>query len=104
MLMTRVPDSSCTSTVSSRGVLDISSIFFLMNSFSVAFWKYFDLAILSTNFRILLPFRPPGALWRAEEDKGIEGEEGGDIRTRTGEEKRGWERRGCMRKGYMRTG
>ncbi|TNN54935.1 hypothetical protein EYF80_034880 [Liparis tanakae] len=39
MLTTRVPDSSRTSTVSSRGVLDISSNFFRMNSFSVAFWK-----------------------------------------------------------------
>lgn len=63
MLTTRVPDSSWTSTVSSRGVLDISSNFFLMNSFSVAFWKYLDLAILSTNLKIFLPVFPPPVLW-----------------------------------------
>lgn len=59
MLTTRVPDSSWTSTVSSRGVLDTSSIFFLMNSVSVAFWKYLDLAILSTKRMILLGLWPP---------------------------------------------
>lgn len=52
MFTARVPASSCTSTVSSSGVLETSSIFFLMNSFSVAFWKYLDLAILSTKRRI----------------------------------------------------
>lgn len=52
MFTAKVPASSCTSTVSSRGVLETSSIFFLMNSFSVAFWKYLDLAILSTKRRI----------------------------------------------------
>lgn len=67
MLTTRVPESSCTSTASSRGVLDISSIFFFMYSFSVAFWKYFDLAILSTNFKIRLLVLPPAAaLWEAK--------------------------------------
>lgn len=54
MLMTSVPRHSWTSTVSSSGVLDTSSIFFLMNSVSVAFWKYLDLVILSTNLMILL--------------------------------------------------
>lgn len=54
MFTAKVPLHSCTSTVSSRGVLDTSSIFFLMNSVSVAFWKYFDLVILSTNLMILL--------------------------------------------------
>ena len=65
MFTTSGPDSSCTSTASSSGVLDISSIFFLMNSFSVAFWKYLDLAILSTNLSSLLPVLPPPAatLW-----------------------------------------
>lgn len=67
-LTTRVPDSSCTSTVSSRGVLDISSNFFLMNSFSVALWKYLDLAILSTNLKIFFPVFPPPALRREEDD------------------------------------
>lgn len=62
MLTTSVPDSSCTSTVSSRGVLDISSNFFLINSFSVALWKYLDLAILSTNLKIFFPVLPPPAL------------------------------------------
>lgn len=52
MFTAKVPASSCTSTVRSRGVLETSSIFFLMNSFSVAFWKYLDLAILSTKRRI----------------------------------------------------
>lgn len=52
MFTAKVPASSCTSTVSSSGVLETSSIFFLMNSFSVAFWKYLDLAILSTKRRI----------------------------------------------------
>lgn len=52
MLTAKVPASSCTSTVSSSGVLETSSIFFLMNSFSVALWKYLDLAILSTKRRI----------------------------------------------------
>lgn len=56
--MASVPDSSCTSTVNSSGVLDTSSIFFLMYSFSVAFWKYLDLAILSTNLKILRPVLP----------------------------------------------
>jgi hypothetical protein len=54
MLTAKVPRHSCTSTVSSSGVLETSSIFFLMNSVSVAFWKYFDLVILSTNLIILL--------------------------------------------------
>ena len=54
MLTAKVPLHSCTSTVSSSGVLETSSIFFLMNSVSVAFWKYFDLVILSTNLIILL--------------------------------------------------
>lgn len=52
MFTAKVPASSCTSTVSSSGVLETSSIFFLMNSFSVALWKYLDLAILSTKRRI----------------------------------------------------
>ncbi len=64
MLTASVPESSWTSTASSRGVLDISSIFFFMYSFSVAFWKYFDLAILSTNLKILLLVRPPAAALR----------------------------------------
>lgn len=64
MLTARVPESSLTSTASSRGVLDISSIFFFMYSFSLAFWKYFDLAILSTNFKIRLPVLPPAAALR----------------------------------------
>lgn len=68
-LTTRVPDSSCTSTVSSRGVLDISSNFFLMNSFSVALWKYLDLAILSTNLKIFFPVFPPPALQRGKRIK-----------------------------------
>lgn len=55
MLMARVPDSSWTSTLSIKGMLDTSAIFFLMYSFSVAFWKYLDFAILSTNLRIFLP-------------------------------------------------
>ena len=59
MLTAKVPLHSCTSTVSSRGVLETSSIFFLMNSVSVAFWKYFDLVILSTNLMILLVRWPP---------------------------------------------
>lgn len=61
MLTARVPESSLTSTASRRGVLDISSIFFFMYSFSLAFWKYFDLAILSTNFKIRLLVLPPAA-------------------------------------------
>lgn len=64
--MTRVPDSSCTSTVSSRGVLDISSNFFFMNSFSVAFWKYLDFAILSTNLKIFFPVFPAPVLYRED--------------------------------------
>ena len=59
MFTAKVPLHSCTSTVSSRGVLETSSIFFLMNSVSVAFWKYFDLVILSTNLMILLVRWPP---------------------------------------------
>lgn len=59
ILTASVPRHSCTSTVSSRGVLATSSIFFLMNSVSVAFWKYLDLAILSTNRMILLGRWPP---------------------------------------------
>lgn len=69
-LTTRVPDSSCTSTVSSRGVLDISSNFFLMNSFSVALWKYLDLAILSTNLKIFFPVFPPPALQKGKRIRG----------------------------------
>lgn len=61
------PESSLTSTVSSRGVFDISSIFFLMYSFSVAFWKYLDLAILSTSLKIRRPVLPPDKpLYRGE--------------------------------------
>lgn len=52
--MARMPESSRTSTLSIRGMLDTSAIFFLMNSFSVAFWKYLDFAILSTNLKIFL--------------------------------------------------
>lgn len=62
MLTASVPWRCCTSTVSSRGVLDTSSIFFLMNSVSVAFWKYLDLVILSTKRRILLALCPPTKL------------------------------------------
>ena len=64
MLTARVPESSSTSTASSRGMLDISVNFFLMYSFSVAFWKYLDLAILSTNLRNLRPVLPPVCLMR----------------------------------------
>lgn len=71
MFTARVPANSRTSTVSSKGVLDISSNFFLMNSFSVALWKYLDLAILSTNLKIFFPVFPPPVLW-----KRIRGEEG----------------------------
>lgn len=67
MLTASVPDSSCTSTVSSSGVLDTSSIFFLMYSFSVAFWKYLDLAILSTNLKILRPVLPLAAVLQTRE-------------------------------------
>lgn len=63
MLIARVPDSSRTSTVSIRGMLDTSAIFFLMYSFSVAFWKYFDFAILSTNRKIFLLVLTPVCLW-----------------------------------------
>ena len=83
MLTASVPRHSCTSTVSSRGVLDISSIFFLMNSVSVAFWKYLDLAILSTKRMILLGRWPPTYLskWgpraEAEEEEEEEGWEAG---------------------------
>ncbi len=59
MLMARVPESSRTSTLSIRGMLDTSAIFFLMYSFSVAFWKYLDFAILSTNLKIFLLVLPP---------------------------------------------
>lgn len=59
MLTASSPESSLTSTVSRRGVFDISSIFFLMYSFSVAFWKYLDLAILSTSLKILRLVLPP---------------------------------------------
>lgn len=62
MLTASVPRHSWTSTVSSSGVLDTSSIFFLMNSVSVAFWKYLDLAILSTKRIILLGLWPPTKL------------------------------------------
>lgn len=54
MLTARIPLHSCTSTVNNSGVLETSSIFFLMNSVSVAFWKYLFLAILSTKRIILL--------------------------------------------------
>lgn len=63
MLTASVPWSSCNSTVSRRGVLDTSSIFFLMNSVSVAFWKYLDLVILSTKRMILLGLWPPTKLY-----------------------------------------
>lgn len=63
MLTASVPWSSCTSTVSRRGVFDTSSIFFLMNSVSVAFWKYLDLVILSTKRMILLGLWPPAQLY-----------------------------------------
>lgn len=63
MLMARVPESSRTSTLSIRGMLDTSAIFFRMNSFSVAFWKYLDFAILSTNLKIFRPVLPPVCLW-----------------------------------------
>lgn len=69
MLMASVPESSRTSTLSIRGMLDTSAIFLRMNSFSVAFWKYLDFAILSTNFKIFRPVLPPVCLWR---DKGRE--------------------------------
>ena len=78
MLTDSVPRHSCTSTVSSRGVFDISSIFFLMNSVSVAFWKYLDLAILSTKRMILLGRWPPMYLSKSgprveeEEEEGRE--------------------------------
>lgn len=62
MLMARVPESSRTSTLSIRGMLDTSAIFFLMNSFSVAFWKYLDFAILSTNLKIFRLVLPPVCL------------------------------------------
>lgn len=62
MLMARVPESSRTSTLSIRGMLDTSAIFFLMYSFSVAFWKYLDFAILSTNLKIFLLVLPPVCL------------------------------------------
>lgn len=61
--MARVPDTSSTSTVSIRGMLDTSAIFFLMYSFSVAFWKYFDFAILSTKRKIRLLVLTPVCLW-----------------------------------------
>lgn len=67
MLTARVPDNSRTSTVSRRGVLDISSNFFLMNSFSAALWKYLDLAILSTNLKIFLPVFPPPTLLKKDQ-------------------------------------
>lgn len=63
MFTARVPDSSRTSTVRSNGVFETSAIFFLMYSFSVAFWKYLDLAILSTKRRIFLPVLPPAWLY-----------------------------------------
>lgn len=63
MLMARVPESSRTSTLSIRGMLDTSAIFFRINSFSVAFWKYLDFAILSTNLKIFRPVLPPVCLW-----------------------------------------
>lgn len=66
MLTASVPWSSCTSTVSRRGVFDTSSIFFLMNSVSVAFWKYLDLVILSTKRMILLGLWPPAQLWSTQ--------------------------------------
>lgn len=69
MLIARVPDSSRTSTLSIRGMLDTSAIFFLMYSFSVAFWKYLDFAILSTNLKILLLVLPPVCLGD-DKDKG----------------------------------
>lgn len=62
MLTASIPRHSSTSTVRSSGVLDTSSIFFLINSVSVAFWKYLDLAILSTNLMILLGRWPPTKL------------------------------------------
>lgn len=62
ILMARVPESSRTSTLSIRGMLDTSAIFFLMYSFSVAFWKYLDFVILSTNLRIFLLVLPPVCL------------------------------------------
>ena len=91
MLTTSAPDSSRTSTVSSSGVLDISSNFFLMNSFSVAFWKYLDLAILSTNLKIFLPVFPPPVLWER-----IRGEErslwaDSDFRMLKPKSEEGWE-------------
>lgn len=63
MLMARLPESSRTSTLSIRGMLDTSAIFFRINSFSVAFWKYLDFAILSTNLKIFRPVLPPVCLW-----------------------------------------
>lgn len=69
MLIARVPESSRTSTLSIRGMLDTSAIFFLMYSFSVAFWKYLDFAILSTNLKILLLVLPPVCLGD-DKDKG----------------------------------
>lgn len=62
MLIARVPDSSRTSTLSIKGMFDTSAIFFLMYSFSVAFWKYLDFAILSTNLKIFLLVLPPVCL------------------------------------------
>lgn len=67
--MARVPESSRTSTLSIRGMLDTSAIFFLMYSFSVAFWKYLDFAILSTNLKIFLLVLPPVCLGE-DRDKG----------------------------------
>lgn len=68
MLMARVPESSRTSTLSIRGMLDTSAIFFLMYSFSVAFWKYFDFAILSTNLKIFLLVLPPVCLGKDKDE------------------------------------
>lgn len=62
MLMVRVPESSRTSTLSIRGRLDTSAIFFCMYLFSVAFLKYLDFAILPTNRRIFRPVLPPVGL------------------------------------------
>ena len=54
MLTQSVPPSFLTSTVSSTGVLDTSSMAFLMYLFCVALWKYLELAILLTK-RMILP-------------------------------------------------
>ena len=52
MLRAMVPMHWSTSTDSTMFVFDTVSIAFLTYLFSVALWKYFDAAILSTSCRI----------------------------------------------------